>query len=111
MKNKIHIWVVITILTTLFLPILGTLLYSLSTKWTNTLLPQSLTLKWYLEIFQNEMFLNAIGKSFWICLISLFFIGIILVPTVFVATYYFRKIEKMMELLVLICFAVPGAVS
>lgn len=111
MKNKIHIWVVITILTTLFLPILGTLLYSLSTKWTNTLLPQSLTLKWYLEIFQNEMFLNAIGKSFWICLISLFFIGIVLVPTVFVATYYFRKIEKMMELLVLICFAVPGAVS
>ena len=111
MKNKIHIWIVTTILTTLFLPILGTLVYSLSTKWTNTLLPQGLTLKWYLEIFQNEMFLNAVGKSFWICLISLFFIGIVLVPTVFVTTYYFKKIEKMMELLVLICFAVPGAVS
>ena len=111
MKNKIHTWIVTSILITLFLPILGTFLYSLSTKWTNTLLPQSLTLKWYLEIFQNEMFLDAVGKSFWICLISLFFIGVVLVPTVFVVTYYFKKIEKMMELLVLICFAVPGAVS
>ncbi|MDX8336622.1 MULTISPECIES: ABC transporter permease [Cetobacterium] len=111
MKNKVHMWIVTAILTTLFLPILGTLVYSLSTKWTNTLLPQGLTLKWYLEIFKNEMFLNAVGKSFWICLVSLFFIALILVPAVFVATYYFKKIEKFMEILVLVCFAVPGAVS
>ncbi|MEG0301300.1 ABC transporter permease [Cetobacterium sp.] len=111
MKNRIHIWVVTSILIILFLPILATFVYSISLKWTNTLLPQGLTLKYYLEIFQNEMFLNALGKSFWICLISLFFIGIILVPAVFVATYYFKQIEKLMDILVLICFAVPGAVS
>ncbi|MGL5798231.1 MAG: ABC transporter permease [Cetobacterium sp.] len=111
MKNKIHGCIVTTLLSMLLLPILGTFIYSLSTKWTNTILPQGFTLRWYYEIFQNEMFLNSVIKSFWICSLSLFFIILILVPTVFVATYYFKKIEKMMDILVLICFAVPGAVS
>lgn len=111
MRDKIHKWIVTSILTTLCLPIFGTFLYSISSKWTNTLLPQGITLKWYLEIFKNDMFLNAVKKSFWLCSISLIFIGIILVPTVFVATYYFKKMEKIMNILVLVCFAIPGAVA
>ncbi|MGL6168420.1 MAG: ABC transporter permease [Fusobacteriaceae bacterium] len=111
MKNRVHNYIVGLILSILFLPILGTFIYSISTKWTNTLLPTNLTLKWYLEIFQNKMFLNAIGKSFLVCTVSLFFIMVVLVPVVFVINYYFNKWERIMEILVLICFAVPGAVS
>ncbi|MGL5545363.1 MAG: ABC transporter permease [Cetobacterium sp.] len=111
MKLKIHEIIVNFILLILFLPILGTGIYSISTKWTNTILPQGLTFRWYLEIFKNEMFLKSILNSFWVCSISLFFIIIVLVPTVFVVSYYFQKFEKMMELLVMVCFSVPGAVS
>lgn len=111
MKKNIHSYIVSSILFILFLPILGTLVYSLSTKWTNTLLPQGITIKWYLDIFKNEIFLKSLFKSFWLCLVSLFFIAIILIPTVFVATYYFKQLEKLLDMLVLICFAIPGAVS
>ncbi|MGL5057005.1 MAG: ABC transporter permease, partial [Fusobacteriaceae bacterium] len=46
-----------------------------------------------------------------ICTISLIFITLIMVPGVFIANYYFPKLEKLMEILVLVCFAIPGAVS
>ncbi|MGL6064619.1 MAG: ABC transporter permease [Fusobacteriaceae bacterium] len=108
--ENLHKFLISIILFVLFLPVIGTFLYSISSKWTNTILPTGLTIKWYVEIFKNSMFLSSMIRSFYICFLALIIIVIIMIPTIFIVTYYYKKLEKFMELLVLICFAIPGAV-
>lgn len=111
MKNKKHEIIIGTILILLFLPIIGTFFYSISTKWGGTILPEGFTVSWYLEVFKSYFLVNALLRTIFICSISLIVIVSIMVPTIFIINYYFKKLEKFMEVLVLVCFAVPGAVS
>lgn len=111
MNNRKHQIIIGLIVFMLFLPVAGTFFYSLSTKWSGTIIPEGLTIKWYFEIMKSPFLIKALLRTIFICFISLAFIVIIMVPSIFITSYYFPKLEKMMELLVLICFSVPGAVS
>lgn len=55
----------------LFLPILATLLYSLSTSWSVSVLPDDLTLKWYAALLDDERFLASIAHSLYVCFMAL----------------------------------------
>ncbi|MCX7133643.1 ABC transporter permease subunit [Aeromonas sp.] len=84
-------WVLGALVTTLLLPLLATLLYSLSTRWGATLLPDGFTLEWYLQLWGDPRFLAAFGRL--------------------VVAYYFPKLDPWMNLLILLPFAVPPVVS
>ena len=56
MKINKHGCIVGIILSMLFLPEIGTFIYSVSSKWTNTLIPEGFTFNWYLEIFKMIFF-------------------------------------------------------
>jgi len=45
-----HRTVVTLLFLILLLPLAGTLLYSVSTSWSATILPDGLTLKWYAQL-------------------------------------------------------------
>lgn len=111
MKVNKHGIIVTVIMIILFLPVVGTALYSLSTNWSGTIFPDGFTIKWYFEIMKSPFLLKAMFRTVYICFISLVFIVVIMVPTIFVTSYYFPKMEKLMEFLVLLCFSIPGAVS
>lgn len=107
-KHKIILGIIIFLL---FLPVIGTVLYSVSIDWSSTLLPSELTTKWYIEIINSPFLVGALFRTIFICILSLIFIVIIMVPTIFIVSYYFPRYEKIMEILSLICFSIPGAVS
>ena len=58
-----HQLVVYLLFLILLLPLLGTLLYSLSTSWSASILPSGLTFKWYLALWSDARFLAAFGRS------------------------------------------------
>lgn len=106
-----HRLVVATLLTLLLLPILATLLYSLSSRWGATILPDGVTLNWYLQLWSEPRFLAAFARSLLLCIGTLLLAILVVVPAAFVVFYYYPKLDRWMNLLILLPFAMPPVVS
>ena len=95
----------------LAIPVVATLLYSLSSEWGATLLPDGLTFDWYVQLWHDPRFLTAFGHSLAICLGTLFLSTVVIVPAVFVTFYRFPGLNRLMNVLILMPFAIPPVVS
>ncbi|HZX17783.1 MAG TPA: ABC transporter permease subunit [Pseudomonas sp.] len=106
-----HQLVVYSLLLILLLPLLGTLLYSFSTSWSASVLPSGLTFKWYLALWSDARFLAAFGRSLLVCLAALALSLVLILPLLFVVSYHFPKLDAVMNVLILLPFAIPPVVS
>ncbi|HEX8978065.1 MAG TPA: ABC transporter permease [Parasulfuritortus sp.] len=105
-RGVVHLLVVL-----LALPVLGTLVYSLSERWDATVLPHGLTLHWYTRLWLDERFLLAFWHSLVVCFGTLVLSTLVIVPAVFAIHYYFPRLDRWMNILILLPFAVPPVVS
>ena len=51
----------------LLLPIAATVLYAFSSSWGATILPDGLSVKWFVQLLTDPRFMSAMGRSFFIC--------------------------------------------
>lgn len=109
--NRYHLFVVYGLMALLSIPVLATLLYSFSQHWGATILPDGLTFNWYLKLWQDPRFLSAFTHSLLIAVGTLAFSTLIIVPAAFVVFYYFPHLDRWMNILILVQFAVPPVVS
>lgn len=109
--NFIHKCVVFGIVGMMLLPMLATLLYSFSSSWGATILPTGLTMDWYYQLLTDQRFINAFIRSITLGVGSLLLSIFLILPMIFVVFYYFPKLDKVMNLLILLPFAVPPVVS
>ena len=91
----------------LLLPIAATVIYAFSSSWGATILPDGLTTKWFVQLLTDPRFMAALGRSFFICLATLVFSTLLVLPAVFAVFYYFPKLKDLMEILIILPFAVP----
>ncbi len=108
---RYHQTLVYALISLMLVPILATLVYSISSRWGATILPEGLTLDWYLTLLTDSRFLQAFARSILICVASLSLSVVLILPAIFVVFYYFPKLDKLMGLLILLPFAVPPVVS
>lgn len=106
--HRIVVWVLFLIL---LLPLAGTLLYSLASSWSATILPSGLTFKWYLALWGDPRFLQAFGHSLLVCGGALVLATVLILPLLFVIHYHFPRLDALMNVLILLPFAVPPVVS
>src|SRR5690606_27927932 len=106
--HRVVVWLLFLIL---MLPLAATLLYSLSTSWSASILPDGLTFKWYLALWSDQRFLAAFGQSLLVCFGALVLSVVLILPLLFVVHYHFPKLDGLMNILILLPFAVPPAVS
>ena len=106
-----HQLVVYALMLILLMPLLGTLVYSLSTSWSATILPSGLTFKWYLALWSDARFLSAFGRSLLVCFAALALSLVLILPLLFVVSYHFPKLDAVMNVLILLPFAIPPVVS
>ncbi|MFK3680327.1 ABC transporter permease [Pseudomonas sp. NPDC088890] len=106
-----HRVVVYLLFLILLLPLAGTLLYSLATSWSASLLPSGLTLKWYVALWSEPRFLAAFGQSLLVCVGALLLSVVLILPLLFVVHYHFPRLDALMNILILLPFAVPPVVS
>ncbi|MBY8136216.1 ABC transporter permease [Vibrio fluvialis] len=106
-----HKTVVYGIVGIMLVPIIATLVYSLSSRWGATILPDGLTVDWYLKLLSDMRFIEAFGRSLLVCVAALAISTLLILPAIFVVFYYFPKLDRVMNLLILLPFAVPPVVS
>lgn len=105
-----HYLVLALIMLILVAPMLATIVYSFSTSWGVSLLPEGPTFDWYVSLWTDERFLDSLIRSLWICLATLFITLIFTFPVIFVIHYYFPKLKSLMNVVVVLPFAVPPVV-
>lgn len=106
--HRIVVWLLFLIL---LLPLAGTLLYSLATSWSASILPSGLTFKWYLQLWGDPRFLQAFGQSLVVCVGALVLSVLLILPLLFAVHYHFPRLDALMNVLILLPFAVPPVVS
>lgn len=106
-----HRSVVVMLLVVLLLPLAATLVYALSSSWGATILPQGFELKWFLDLWRDPRFLTALGHSLLICLGALLLSALLVLPVIFVIAYFFPWLDGVMNIFILLPFAVPPIVS
>lgn len=106
-----HLFVAAATLVYLVTPVFVTFLFSISTEWQNTILPEGITFQWYDHLFADERFWLAMGRSFFVAALTVALTLLVMVPTVFVIATYFPRLEKLLQTVVLLPFAVPGVVA
>ncbi|MBY8025997.1 ABC transporter permease [Vibrio fluvialis] len=106
-----HKTVVYGIVGIMLVPIIATLVYSLSSRWGATILPDGFTVDWYLKLLSDARFIEAFGRSLLVCVAALALSTLLILPAIFVVFYYFPKLDRVMNLLILLPFAVPPVVS
>ncbi|EPR7547891.1 ABC transporter permease [Vibrio fluvialis] len=106
-----HKTVVYGIVGIMLVPIIATLVYSLSSRWGATILPDGFTLDWYLKLLSDARFIEAFGRSLLVCVAALALSTLLILSAIFVVFYYFPKLDRVMNLLILLPFAVPPVVS
>ncbi|SPY76308.1 ABC transporter permease [Providencia rustigianii] len=95
----------------LALPIIATFIYSISSSWGATILPDALSVKWYLQLWQDPRFLMAFGRSLLICFGTLLISTLVILPMTFAVFYRFPTLKGVMDLLIILPFAIPPVVS
>lgn len=103
----LHKFILISVVLLLALPIVATFIYSISTQWGATVLPDALSIKWYLQLWQDPRFLYAFGRSLLICFSTLLVSTLIILPMAFAVFYRFPKLKGLMDLLIILPFAIP----
>ncbi|WP_026881153.1 ABC transporter permease [Clostridium akagii] len=110
-KNLIvHYIIIIVILAFLFIPLLATFVFSIASKWEATILPEGLSLTWYSTIFKDPRFISSAARSLLVCTITVVLSLVIMIPTVFSVVVYKPRLEKYLNIITTIPFAIPGVV-
>ncbi|MDF5576209.1 ABC transporter permease, partial [Vibrio parahaemolyticus] len=70
-NNRFHKTGGYSIVGIMLIPLLATFVYSLSSRWGATVLPDGFTLDWYVKLLTDPRFLQALGRSLFIRIASL----------------------------------------
>lgn len=104
-------WLILTLfIAFMCLPIVVTLIYSLSTEWGKSIVPTGFTLKWFLQLYQDPQFLAAIIRSLTLTVVTLAVVLVILVPSIALIAIYLPKLDRLFKPMVLMPYAIPGVV-
>ncbi|MGX7372309.1 ABC transporter permease [Aerococcus sanguinicola] len=103
--------VIFILLAYLLIPLIITIIYSFSSSWTFSVLPDSLTLKWYIQLFSDPEFLMAIARTVFLATVTVILSLAVIVPTIFAIAIYFPKLMKYINLIIIFCYSLPGVIS
>lgn len=106
----VNLLIFICILIYLAVPLFATGLYALSTSWNHTILPEGLTFKWILQLVQDEHFLMAFGRSILLSGLSVLLSIILVIPAICIILLYYPKLEKWLQLIVVLIYSFPGII-
>ncbi len=94
----------------LLLPVLAVAVSALATDWYSGLVPSGLTLRWFAAVLTNTAFQSALARSLFIAIGSVVLQVLITVPAILVAHCYLPWLDRWMERLMVLPYALPQVV-
>jgi putative spermidine/putrescine transport system permease protein len=94
----------------MIVPLLATLIFSVSIRWDRTLWPEGFTLNWWYAVISNPNFILTLKNSFLVSIATMVCLLVLVTPT----TYWMRlrvpKGKPIVELITSFSFGVPGVI-
>ena len=94
----------------LFIPVIATIIFSVSTRWDSTILPEGYTLQFYSKLFSDNRFILSLLRTINVSIITSVVSVIILVPCVYMSVVYYKPLERVFEVFSIIPFVLPGVI-
>lgn len=101
--------VIIIISAYLLLPLILTFIYSIFNEWTS-ILPSGFTLKYYIQVLNDPLFIASLLRSLIISFVPVLVCTITMILVMYVTTLYFPKLERIIEILCTIPYAIQGII-
>ncbi len=113
MRKPNDLWRVIVLVTfALFMivPVIATLIFSVSTRWDRTLWPEGYTLNWWQQVTSRGAFLLTLRNSFIASFATMICLLILVTPTTYWMKLKVPQGKPYVELITSFSFGVPGVV-
>lgn len=94
----------------LVLPIIATIIYSFSISWVRTILPEGITLKWYIQLLSSSDFIIALIHSLILGIITTIISLAVFLPIVFYSNVYNTNFKSVLQFITILPFTVPGII-
>ena len=94
----------------LLLPVAAVVVAALATDWYSGLVPTGLTLHWFATVLNEQAFRSALGRSLFIAAGSVVLQTVVTVPAILVAHCYLPRLDRWMERLMVVPYALPQVV-
>jgi len=91
-------------------PLLATVLFSVSTRWDRTLWPEGLTLAWWQAVTAKSAFATTLTNSFLVSTATTVLSLLLITPTVYWAHMRVPRGKALLEFMTIIPFGLPGVV-
>lgn len=110
--NKIyHSLYILILLTIITIPIASTGIYAISGNWSQSILPESWTFQWLLQIWTDERFLWACFYSFLLCISGALLSITLIFPVLLIVHTKKPHWQRWINFILVLPFAVPPIVS
>ncbi len=93
----------------LLVPLVLTLIYSLFSEWTS-LLPTGFTFKFYIEVLSDTLFWQSLARSVLMSVIPPMLTAGMLLLVMYVVVVYFPKLDRYVNILCTIPYAIQGVI-
>lgn len=94
----------------LLLPVAAVVVAALATDWYSGLVPSGLTLRWFATVLTEPAFQSALARSLFIAAGSVVLQAVVTVPAILVAHCYLPWLDRWMERLMVVPYALPQVV-
>ncbi len=94
----------------LLLPVAAVVVAALATEWYSGLVPSGLTLRWFGAVLTEPAFQSALGRSVFIAAGSVVLQVLVTLPAILVAHCYLPWLDRWMERLMVLPYALPQVV-
>lgn len=94
----------------LLLPVAAVLVAALATDWYSGLVPSGLTLRWFGTVLTEPAFQSALGRSLFVAAGSVALQVLVTLPAILVAHCYLPWLDRWMERLMVLPYALPQVV-
>ncbi len=110
MKRPARIVVFGLFLAFMIIPVIATLVFSVSTRWDRSILPEGMTFKWWVLVTERKAFLLTLKNSLTISLATALILAVLVTPSVYWAHLRLPKSRNIFEMMAAFSFGIPGVV-
>lgn len=108
-RKKSSVIIVLLLCFYLILPLALTFLYSIFQQWTG-LLPTGFTLQYFGQMFSDMRFLSALGRTVLISILPILLCTVIVLLAMYVVVVYLPWLDRVMQVLCMIPYAIQGII-
>ncbi|MGB9673595.1 MAG: ABC transporter permease [Anaerolineales bacterium] len=102
--------ILILFISFMIIPVIATMVFSVSTRWDRSIFPEGLTLEWWQKVTSNPAFRMTLRNSFYLSFGTAFALVLLVTPSAYWAHIRVQKSRIIFEIMSALSFGIPGVI-